>query len=382
MLTKNKVLIRKCRPILANLFQKNINAYIDLFFYEKEIKLELEKAKILQKTGILKRNKNKWYADIMIFPFRGKFIATDFLFSIRKKRGGIFLRQSDDVWPMYPFETLAFIDSLKSDASNPLVRKQMALDLASGSGAISLFLVEKFKKVISADINSKAVHYARFNTILNNLENKVINIRSDIFKSLKKYKFDYIVWNGPTGAFPDIKNPHKYYPQYIYGGADGTKFTKKFLDNVFNYVSKYFKIKFLDCSLGDINVSLTERYIINKFSHLPIKVKIEFLNQNGKKLLASYQKLYDKYCANKLPMNLKSDRTYKTAIYKWKKYLKTKKLHYVYFSYISITPSDKFRIEHIYPKQSSFLPRHNFGFEWHYTSKKSIKNFLLENNQL
>jgi len=381
MLTKNKVLIKKCRPILANLFKKNINAYIDLFFHEKEIKLELEKVKILQKTGILERNKNKWYANIMIFPFRGKFIATDFLFSILKKRKNIFVRQADDVWPMYPFETLAFIDSLKSDASNRLARKQTALDLASGSGAISLFLSEKFKKVISADINPKAVHYARFNTILNNLENRITNIQSDIFKSLGKHKFDYIVWNGPTGAFPDVKNPNKYYPKYIYGGADGTKFTRKFLDNVFNYVSKDFKIKFLDCSLGDNNFSLTERYIINKFPNLPIKVKIEFLNQDGKKLLTSYEKLYDKYCANKLPMNLKSDMTYKKAIYKWKKYLKTEKLNYVYFSYISITPSDKFRIEHIYPKQSSFLPRHNFGFEWHYTSKKYIKNFLLENNK-
>jgi len=143
----------------------------------------------------------------MIFPFRGKFIATDFLFSIRRKRNGVFIRRVDDVWPMYPFETLAFIDSLKSDLEDPTCKNKVALDLASGSGAISLFLAEKFKMVVSADINSKAVHYARFNAILNNLENKIVTVKSDVFEGIKNYKFDYIVWNGPTGAFPSIDNP-------------------------------------------------------------------------------------------------------------------------------------------------------------------------------
>jgi len=379
MLTKNKVLIKKCKPILAYLFQKDIDAYIDLFFYEKKVRLNPKMAKILQKAGILKPKKNRWYANVMVFPFRGKFIITDFLFSIRKKKGGIFIRQTNDVWPMYPFETLAFIDSLKSDLSNHAVKKQIALDLASGSGAISLFLAEEFKKVISADINPKAVRYANFNAVLNNLENNVINIRSDVFKSLKNQKFDYIVWNGPTGAFPDVKNPNKYYPQYIYGGADGTKFTRKFLDNVLGHVSKNFKIKFLDCSLGNHKNSLTERYIINKFSNLPIKVRIEFLNRNGGKSLASYQKLYDKYCTNK-PVNLRSDSIYKKAIYEWESYLRHQKLNYVYFSYVSILPSDRFKKEYKYPQKSLFLPRHNFGFEWHHASKKLIKKILLKYN--
>lgn len=377
MLTKNSTSIKNCKPVLADMLQDNIDTYIDLFFYEKTVDLEFEKARILEKAGILKRDKDKWHADVMIFPFRGKFIATDFLFSVRRKRNGVFIRRVDDVWPMYPFETLAFIDSLKPDLRNPTYKNKVALDLASGLGAIGLFLAEKFKKVISADINPKAVHYAYFNTVLNNLENKIINVQSDVFKKLDKHKFDYIVWNGPTAAFPDVKNPEEHYPRYSYGGEDGTRFTRKFLDSGFDYVNKNFKIKFLACSLGDSDKSLTEKYIRDKFSSLPVKIKIEFLNKNGKQLLKNYRKLYEKYCANK-PMNLKSDSIDKKAIGDWEKILKKRKLSYVYFSYISILPDRKFSIQHHYPLKSSFLPRHNFGFEWHYASRKLIKDFLLK----
>ena len=171
----------------------------------------------------------------------------------------------------------------------------------------------------------------------------------------------------------------EYYPMYVYGGADGTEFTRKFLDNVFNHVTKKFKIKFLDCSLGDNKKSLTETYIRNRFSHLPIKVKIEFLNKNGKHRLKDYQKLYNKYCLNR-PINLKYDSKYRKAVIEWERGLKNRRLNYVYFSYISISPSDKFDIEYRYPTKSSFLPRHNFGFEWHYASRNFIKNYLLKNN--
>lgn len=379
MLTTDIDLIKNCKQVLSDFFSESIDTYIDIFFHEKPTKLDNNKAKILEKAGILRKNKDKYITNVFAFPFAGKFIITDFLFSIYRKKGNTFTRRVDDVWPMYPFETLAFVKGLRDDLNNPAIKNKLCLDLASGSGTIGLFLAEKFEKIISADINPKAVQYANFNAILNNLENKIVNVQSNVFNDLKKYKFDYIVWNGPTGAFPEVKNPEKYYPQYIYGGNDGTKFTQKFLDHVFNFVTKYFKVKFLDCSLGNSEESITESYIRSKFSNLHVEVKIEFLNKNGGQLLKGYQKLYDKYCLDKLPMELKFDNTYKKAAQEWKKDLEYRKLTHVYFSYISIFPSDKFKITHVYPERSSFLPKHNFGFEWHYASKKFIKEFLLDN---
>jgi len=59
MLTKNNAIIKKCKPVLEDLFQHNIDLYIDLFFYERMVDLEHTKARVLEKAGILKRSENK-----------------------------------------------------------------------------------------------------------------------------------------------------------------------------------------------------------------------------------------------------------------------------------------------------------------------------------
>jgi hypothetical protein len=374
MLTKNISLIRDCREILAGLFLRNIDAYVDLFFHEEEVKLDKE-AINLYKAGILRKGKNKkWLANVMVFPFHGKFIVTDFLFSKYKKRGKIFIRKTDDVWPMYPHETLNFVNKLIKDS--PTKPSSKILDLASGSGAIGLLLADKFNNIFSADISPKAIAYAKFNSVLNNLEDKITNLKSDIFSSLKGLKFNYIVWNGPTGAFPDVADPNKYYPYYIYGGSDGTKFTKRFLNEALDFVTGDFRIKFLDCSLGDDKKSLAEKYIREKLGRIPIQVNINYLNIGGGLRLQRYADMYDKYCTNKLPMNLIGTKEYSIAVKKWEVELRERHLDKVYFSYISIKPSKKFRIVHKYPTKSTFLPRHNFGFEWHYASKNFIRRYL------
>lgn len=92
MITNNKNLIKECRAVLTDILRENLTTYTNLFFYEKEVDLDQKKAEILQRAGILKRNNGKWYAAVMVFPFRGKFIVTDFLFSIRRRRNNIFIR--------------------------------------------------------------------------------------------------------------------------------------------------------------------------------------------------------------------------------------------------------------------------------------------------
>lgn len=380
MLTEDKRLIRACRRVLGELLECDLDTYIDLFFYEIPVLLDSEHGRILEKAGILGRTGSKWHARVMAFPFRGKFIVTDFLLSPRRKKNGSFARRSDDVWVMYPFETLAFIKSMDSDLRDPSCKNRVALDLASGSGAISLFLADRFKKVVSADRNPKAVRYARFNAILNGLEERIVNLRTDIFSNLSGKKFDYIVWNGPTGPLPEIKDPKKYYPQYYYGGSDGAEFTIKFLQQVSYHVKEDFKIKFLDASLGTDKMSVTEEHIMQHMSCLPIRVRIDFLNKDGKKPLRDYRKLYEKHCADEVPMNIRDDENYRTALRRWEDELRRRRLYYFYFSYISITPSGKFEIEHTYPEKSSFLPRHEFGFDWHFSSRKYIKKYLRENS--
>jgi len=373
-LTRDIKLIKKCRKILADLYSNDINMFIDLFFYENPIESEDEDFKSLEQAGILRKENNQWLANVMVFPFRGKLIVTDFLLSVYKKRNGRFTRGLDDVWVMFPHETLLFIERLDN------MKGKIALDMASGSGAISLFLADRFKKVIASDINPKAVKYARFNAVLNNLENKITNIQSDLFSEFKDLTFDYICWNGPTVALPEVKNPEKVYPLYTYGGPDGAEFTKKFLDEVFVHTNPKFKIKWWDGSLGNANKSIVEQYIRQNFSKLPIRVTIEFLNKRRGVPLTEYDKLYEKYCLGKFDLGQDENRATENAE-QWYKMLNEHKLFNVYISLISIEPSDHFEIVYKDTTKTYVGPKQVFGFEWHCTSRKFITNYLRANSE-
>ena len=259
------------------------------------------------------------------------------------------------------------------------MKGKIALDMASGSGAISLFLADKFEKVIASDINPKAVRYARFNAVLNNLENKITNIHSDLFSEFKDLTFDYICWNGPTVALPEVKNPEKVYPLYTYGGPDGAEFTKKFLDEVFTHTNHKFRIKWWDGSLGDSGQSVVEQYIRNNFPKLPIRVTIEFLNKRRGVPLTEYDKLYEKYCLGKFDLGQDENGATENAE-QWYKMLDEYKLFNVYISLISIEPSNHFEVIYKDTAKTYVGPKQVFGFEWHCTSRKFITNYLRANS--
>lgn len=372
MLTKDKELIRECRFVLEQIFRKNIETYIDLFFYEKEVILELNQAEILGKAGILTRDNESNYAKVMIFPFKNKFIVTDFLLSIRKMLNGRYIRGIDDVWVMFPHETLLFIDRLKESG-------ETALDLASGSGAISLFLADQFNQVFSLDINPKAIQYAKFNAMLNGVENKIVNLHSDMFANIKDRKFDFICWNGPTVAMPEIKNAKQVYPLYTYGGHDGAEFTKRFLSEVLEYTEQKFKIKWWDGSLGTEKESVVIKFIKDHLCNEKIKITVDYLNKRGGTYLSEYDKMYEKYCLDKFDLNQNAENR-KVAVKSWYNQLKKERLNKVYISIITIEPSEKFELIEKYPTKTYVSARRVLGFEWHYASRKFIKNYLLEQN--
>lgn len=373
MLTTRTEQIKNCRATLEEIFKGSLDLYIDLFFYEREAVLTKKQSENLSKAGVIRPVGDKWVANVMVFPFRNKFIATDFLLSNYRQENGKYKRNLDDVWVMFPHETLLFIERLGN------IKGGLALDIASGSGAISLFLADKFAKVISADINPKAVAYARFNTILNDLEDKIVNTESNLFTSLSQYKFDYICWNGPTVAMPEVKTPENVYPLYTYGGYDGAQFTKKFLKQVFKYTETNFKIKWWDGSLGDSKQSVVEKYIRSSLSHLSIKVTIEFLNKRRGVPLEEYDRSYIKYCQNKFDLS-QSSHNHDQAVKKWYGQLKEGRLTHVYITLISIEPSGSFEVIYKDTPKTFVGPRQVFGFEWHFVSRGFIKKYLLANN--
>lgn len=374
MLSEDNQTIKKAYLCLKTLLVENINSYIDLFFYEKPVEIPRDLSVTLNKAGLIHPEKRLWRANVMAFPFRGKFIITDFLLSYQRMKNGKYLRGIDNVWVMLPHEALLFIEELGR------VSGDSVLDLASGSGAISLFLADKFKKVCSVDINPKAVKYARFNVILNNLEDKIVNLQSDLFKKLERFKFDHIYWNGPTVALPELEEAKQLYPLYAYGGYDGASFTKKFLNEVFSHVSSNYVIKWWDGSLGTKKRSVVDEYIRNNFFDTPINVRIEYLNKRGGVPLKEYEDLYVKYCLDKFDLN-QDLKTRQRAVEEWYKRLNKEGLRYVYTSLITIKPAKKFEIAYKYPEKTRVSAKNVYGFEWHFASSNYIKNYLMQNNR-
>ena len=74
------------------------------------------------------------------------------------------------------------------------------LDMGCGYGAIGLFIKSRYpeQSVWMADINNRAVKYAKINVLKNKLEVNVLN--SNLYSGLSGVKFDDIVTNPPIAA--------------------------------------------------------------------------------------------------------------------------------------------------------------------------------------
>ena len=365
----NKNLVKSCYPVLENLWEKDKDLYIELFFQEKDVKLDGKEMTPLIKTRILKKVKNKFRANVFVFPLSGKFIVSDFLISLHKVKDGRYLRGRDDVWTILAYES-PYI------AKKAIVKKgDYVLDLACGSGIIALFCADKAIKVIATDINPKAINYARFNAILNGLEDKIDFRVGDMFYPVRGEKFDLIVWNGPTLAIPDV--PEKY-PIYCFGGPDGLDFTRKFIEEAPQYLKPTGRMQWLDPSLGDENNPKSLEVIKKEWKGRGFRVAYE---QRVKPSLLS--KLYE-YVEKRLIFNptkglarpLWLKPLTKKEYSKWLEFLKKNELTHIHAGTYEVFPSKKFKIIRQRVKKILF-PRMNYlPQEWHFLSIARIKQLL------
>jgi len=387
MLTKNKKLIKNCRLALSEFFRDDLKTYLELFFWEKEVSRFKNKdvLEALQRAGLTRRHNKGYYANVMVYPLRDKFIVTDFVYSIRHKklikigRGNkeLFVRKRNQVWAMLPHETPQIINSLA------VKKGDVVLDLATGSGAIALFCANKARKVYAIDINPKAIEYAKFNAILNNLEDKIEFRIGDLFSPVKNLKFDYIVWNGPTVAAPSVSTPKDTYALSDYGGPDGADFTRRFIDEVGIFVKKDFTIQWYDSCLGNRKRVVSVDYLVKKFRNENYKVEICHLNKNRGIPLSLTQKLFRKYRHGKYPLAFENFKEVNRSERDWRKWLKANKLNYVHFAIVKITPNsvNRFEIVEKFPQKNIVTP--NFIFrEWHFMDKYQIRSILKQEGTL
>ena len=105
------------------------------------------------------------------------------------------------------------------------IENPMILDLCTGSGAIAVSLAKNIEnaRIFATDVSSKALEIAKKNAKLNGVKNNIEFIESNLFKKIKKLKFDIIVSNPPYIETDEIKKLPKDVQNEPIGALDGGK---------------------------------------------------------------------------------------------------------------------------------------------------------------
>ena len=118
------------------------------------------------------------------------------------------------------------------------------LDLCTGSGAIGISLAKYLSKcgLTLVDISKEAIQIAKKNANINEVENKITFIHSNLFDNLESQKFDIIVSNPPYIKTEDITNLESQVKKEPYialnGGQDGLEFYRKIIKEAYKYLNK------------------------------------------------------------------------------------------------------------------------------------------------
>jgi release factor glutamine methyltransferase len=118
------------------------------------------------------------------------------------------------------------------------------LDMGTGSGVLAIEASKAADSVIGADVNKKALDYARKKAA--NIDN-IKFIHSDLFKKLKKQKFDLIIFNPPY--LPEKKGEPGWLKLQITGGKKGYEILERFFSEASDYLAPDGKILVLFSTL-------------------------------------------------------------------------------------------------------------------------------------
>lgn len=132
-----------------------------------------------------------------------------------------FIARLDPDYPTGPgVETGVYIgpSSFRLAAELPLGRAlRSALDVGSGSGLLAVLLASTARRVFATDVNPAAVQAARFNAILNGVDDRVVVREGPRFTPVPRQRFEFVVFNLPFVASP----PGIELPAATGGGEDG-----------------------------------------------------------------------------------------------------------------------------------------------------------------
>ena len=122
------------------------------------------------------------------------------------------------------------------------INAKKILDLCTGSGTIAISLAKYIDKsnITAVDISDKALNVAKLNAKNNEVEDRITFVESDLFKNLKKEKYDIIVSNPPYIKKEVLKKLDKEVQKEpklaLDGGYDGLDFYRKIINKAEEYL--------------------------------------------------------------------------------------------------------------------------------------------------
>lgn len=131
----------------------------------------------------------------------------------------------------------SFIAELLRDHLRPWLphEPKRALDLCTGSGCLAVLLAHEFPdaRMDAADLSASALQVAKINIKQHGVGKRVRAVRSDLFKSLGRRKYDLIVSNPPYVTASSMRRLPKEYrhepSMALAAGKDGLDLVRRIL---------------------------------------------------------------------------------------------------------------------------------------------------------
>ena len=157
-------------------------------------------------------------------------------------------------------------------AENLDVKKnECVLDLGTGCGILGVLAAKRAAFVLSVDLNPIAVNFAKQNSALNNLDDRMAFVQADLFSAISgEATFDLILFNAPYLPSGAVENT-SWIERSWAGGVDGRYVVDRFITKVSSHLRPAGRVLLMQSTLTGVKETL------KKFgeNHLLAKVKAE-----------------------------------------------------------------------------------------------------------